>query len=504
MTILRRWVPLTPSRSLMSFTLLVSLLAACLCAGAAQARPWAPTPARSLAHAGGAVHYWFANTDGYQASEAVGNYPIVIQRDDASQPGTICWGVTNASVEAGTNFTKLPSTHVDFAAGQSSVTVFLPIHDQGINGPSELARAYMYGCGDQGVPTTPNQTITLLQNDPLQPRDPANVLAYQQPTTGNPLQHVNWYVFGNQSTAGQAAERYAHSNPAWSKAFDVLAQTPGSGSMRFWMWNQPTRSIASTAEKWLADAEQRQPGTTVQMTGYNLVHGNISPSAIEHRYENWITQLAHGIGNFRVVFYLEEDALITMPRVSPAQRKVREAEIAYAVKALEQDPHVVVYIDAGASDTLITPRHYAQMLKASDVAQAQGFFVNSTHNEWVTTEIHFGQQISRDLGGAHFVVQSGTAGRGPRLNPHPMTQGVENLCNAPGLGLGPLSWDTGYKYVDGLLWFANVGFTANIPCHDGEPGLATFWPSYAYQIVKRRASTVTGPKVSLTRSTTDM
>ena len=503
MTILRRLIPLTPKRPLMSIGPAVVALVACLCAGPAQARSWAPTPSKTVAHAAGGARYAFANTDGYQASESAGNYPIVIDRDDASQPGTICWGATNVSVEAGTNFTKVPSTHVDFAAGQSSATVYLPIHDQGINGPPELARAYMYGCGMGGVAGTPNQTITLLQNDPVPARDPTNVLGYQQPTNGDPLQFANWYIFGADSAASLAAKQYEHSNAAWSTAFNVLANTPGSGSVRFWMWNQPTTKIAGTVEKWLADAEQSQPGTTVQMTGYNLVHGNIAPSKIKSRYEAWISQLATGIGNFRVVFYLEEDALITMPRVSPAQRKVREAEIAFAVKALEQDPHVVVYIDAGASDTLTAPKQYAQMLKASDVAQAQGFSVNSTHNQWVTTEMHFGQQISSYLGGAHFVVQSGTAGRGPALNKHPKTQGIENLCNPPGLGLGPLTWNTGYKYVDGLMWYANVGFTANIACHDGEPGLAKFWAPYAYQIIKRRVSTITGPKVHLIKSTTD-
>lgn len=490
-----------PFRSSLMVVVL-SALAACLCAGSAQARRVASADA--LAQVAGPVHYSFANTDGFQVSEDVGSYPLVIDRDDASEPGTICWGVTNKSDEAGSNFTKVGNTHADFAAGQSSVTVSVPIHDQGINGPAKYARAYMYGCGDNGVAATPNQTLTLLQNDPLQPRDPANILGYQQPTNGDPLQNVNWYVFGGQSVAGQAAERYQHSNPAWAKAFDVLADTPGSGSWRFWMWNQPTSSIATTVEKWFADAEQAQPNTTVQLSMYNLVHGNIAPSSIKSRYEQWITQFAQGLGNFRAVVYLEEDALITMPRVSPSQRKVREAEIAYAVKALEQDPHVVVYIDAGASDTLITPRHYAQMLKASDVAQAQGFFVNSTHHEWLTTEMHFGQQISRHLGGAHFVVQSGSAGRGPHLNPHPETQGVEDLCNPPGLGLGPLTWNTGYKEVDGLLWFANVGFTANIACHDGAPGLATFWPSYAYQIIKHRVNRITGPKVPLIKSSTDM
>jgi endoglucanase len=493
---------LIPRRSL-SLSLLIVALGVCLFAGRAQAGPLALAAPDSTAHSSGAVTYWFANTDGYQASENVGNYPIVIDRDDASQPGTICWGVTNKTDEAGSNFTKIGSTHVDFAAGQSSATVYVPINDQGIDGPAKYARAYMYGCGDNGVTRTPNQVITLLQNDPLQARDPANILGYQQPTDGDPLQYVDWYVFGKASIAGQAAERYRSSNPAWSKAFDVLADTPGSGSWRFWMWNQPTSSIAATVEKWMADAQESQPGTTVQLTMYNLVHSNVAPSKIKGRYEHWISQFAQGLGNNRAVIYLEEDALITMPRISPAQRKVREAEIAYAVKALEQDPHVVVYIDAGASDTLITPKQYARMLKAADVAQAQGFFVNSTHHEWVTTEMHFGQEISRYLHGAHFVVQSGSAGRGPHLNPHPMTQGVEDLCNPPGLGLGPLSWNTGYKYVDGLLWFANVGFTANVQCHDGAPGLAEFWPPYAYQIIKRRVNTVTGPKVPLVKSSTD-
>jgi endoglucanase len=499
-TLLRRLVLLTPTRSLIAVA--AAALAACAYAVPAHARVIASADA--IVHAAGPVQYSFANTDGYQASEDVGNYPLVIDRDNASAPGVICWGVTNESDEAGSNFTKIKKQHVTFAAGQSTVTVYVAIHDQGIDGPAKQARAFMYGCGDNGVATTRNQTITLLQNDPLQARDPTNPLGYAPPTDGDPLQNVDWYVFGKQIAAGQAAAHYQHSNPAWSKAFDVLADTPGSGSWRFWMWSQPTHSIAATVEKWFADNEQAQPNTTPQLTMYNLVHGNVAPSAIEGRYEKWITQFAKGLGNFRAVIYLEEDALITMPRVSPSQRSVREAEIAYAVKALEQDPHVVVYIDAGASDTLITPQHYADMLRASDVAQAQGFSVNSTHHEWVTSEMHFGQQISSYLGGAHFVVQSGSAGRGPHLNPDPKTEGIEDLCNPPDTGLGPLTLDTGYQGVDGLLWYANVGFTANVPCHDGEPGLATFWPSYAYGIVSRRVTQITGPKVPLIKSTTDM
>ena len=474
-----------------------------LSAGGAQARTLAGG-ADATPRASGTVDYAYANTDGYQASEDVGQYPLIIRRNDASAPGTVCWGVTNQSDEAGTNFTKVGAEHVDFAAGQSSATVDVTIHDQGINGPPKYARAFLYGCGDGGHSTTPNETITLLQNDPLQARDPSNVLGDAPPTDGDPLQNVKWFVYGGMSGAGQAAAHYAHTNPAWSSAFKVLADTPGSASYRFYMWSQPTSSIATTVEKWFADAEAAQPGTTPQLTMYNLVHNGVAPSAIRSRYEAWITQFARGLGNNRAVIYLEEDALITMPRVAPSQRAVREAEIAFAVKKLEADPHVVVYIDAGASDTLMSAGHVAQLLRESGVSQAQGFSLNSTHDEWVTTEMHFGQEISRLTGGAHFVVQSGTAGRGPHLNPHPVTEGVEDLCNPPGTGLGDLSWNTGYQGVDGLLWYANVGYTANIPCHDGEPGLSKFWPAYAYGIVHRRVAGITGPKVGLTRSSTDM
>jgi hypothetical protein len=82
---LRRVILLMPKRAVMSVTLSAVDLAACLCVGPAQARPWAATPAVSVAHAAGAVHYSFANTDGYQASESVGNYPIVIGRDGTSR-----------------------------------------------------------------------------------------------------------------------------------------------------------------------------------------------------------------------------------------------------------------------------------------------------------------------------------------------------------------------------------------------------------------------------------
>ena len=55
-----------------------------------------------------------------------------------------------------------------------------------------------------------------------------------------------------------------------------------------------------------------------------------------------------------------------------------------------------------------------------------------------------------------------------------------------------------------MLWYANVGFTANIACGGGGPGLAKFWAPYAYQIIKHRVNTITGRNVPLIRSTNNM
>ena len=70
----------------------------------------------------------------------------------------------------------------------------------------------------------------------------------------------------------------------------------------------------------------QQPNTTVALSTYSLVHGACEdPNAIKNRYENWITQLAHGIGNFRVVLYLEEDSLMETHCLTHQQMQTRLA-----------------------------------------------------------------------------------------------------------------------------------------------------------------------------------
>ncbi len=441
----------------------------------------------------------------YRVNENAGQFAVTVERSgDLSRPEVFYYGVTNKSSEAGDNFDKISNTEAQFAPGQSTVTFNVTVHDQGINGPMRTARAYLFGASPQPLGEPHQATIDLLQNDALSAHDAANPLGYAQaPTDGDPLQFVNWYIFGSQGPAGAVLGRYS-GNQSWASALHTIADSPGSGTYRFWMWNQPASTLAPTVEKYLADAQAAQPNTTIALSTYSLVHGTCEdPNAIKNRFERWITQLAHGIGNFRVVLYLEEDSLMETHCLSHAQIQTRLAELAYAVQTLSADPHLLIYMDAGAPDGWNSAATVAQYLRQADIGQAQGFYVNATHNDWTTTDVHYGQQIAQMTGGKHFIVQTDDNGRGPLVPQNRKANGNEDLCNPPGRGTGPLSWDTGYAYTDGFLWFNNPG-NSDGPCGEGDPPVAQFWAAYAVGLVEHGTSQVTGPHFSLAKSSSNM
>ena len=272
------------------------------------------------------------------------------------------------------------------------------------------------------------------------------------------------------------------------------------------MWNMGA-NVDGQVSHYLEGTQVQEPGTTVMLSTYTLVHdhcGYTATPAMAARYDNFIAQVAHGIGDFHVVFFLELDSLITAPCLTHQQLAIRDAELKYAVTALEADPHVVVYLDGGAADA-VPYRRMASLLRGAGVAQAQGFFLNSTHFDWTSTEIHYGQRISKLLGGAHFVVNTGENGRGPLVPRDRVHHGNEVLCNPPGRGLGPLTilndvaQPTGYAATDGLLWFSNPGGSGG-QCVPGAPPTGVYWPAYAVMLARNWVDHVSGPKFSLLAS----
>jgi endoglucanase len=117
------------------------------------------------------------------------------------------------------------------------------------------------------------------------------------------------------------------------------------------------------------------------------------------------------------------------------------------------------------------------VLKAVGVRGIRGFYTNDTHLNWTIKEVRWATAIARRVGRRHFIVNTADNGRGPLLNRHPRTQGIENLCNPPGRGLGPRdTTDTGYPLADAWMWTHPPGNSSG--CGGGPPG-GVFWPTRA-------------------------
>ena len=99
----------------------------------------------------------------------------------------------------------------------------------------------------------------------------------------------------------------------------------------------------------------------------------------------------------------------------------------------------------------------------------------------------------------HFIVNTAENGQGPLVPKVRVRVGNELLCNPAGRGLGPLSTQTGYTYVDAFLWFTNPGGSAGqgTGCGKGAPATAVFWPKYAAGLAQRANFNITGPKEHL-------
>jgi endoglucanase len=160
-----------------------------------------------------------------------------------------------------------------------------------------------------------------------------------------------------------------------------------------------------------------------------------------------------------------------------------EADIRYEIDKVAALPHTVAYVEAGYSDSN-DPAYTARVLRAVGVSKIRGFFTNDTHNQWTVNEIRWADRIVKRIHGARVIVNTATNGRGPLLSAHPVTQGVEQLCNAPGRGLGPRpTTATGFKNVDAFLWTGVPGNSSG-SCHGGTPP-GTFWLARALELAAR-------------------
>jgi cellulase/cellobiase CelA1 len=232
--------------------------------------------------------------------------------------------------------------------------------------------------------------------------------------------------------------------------------------------------VFTQAQFYLCRMQATQPGATAVITTYFLDHTTPCSSGDHPRFKREVKALKRAIGNFSALVLVEEDASTAACWTSSSVIHRREQLLRYEIDQLSQLPHVLLYVEGGTEDSN-TPRQVIPFLRASDATKARCFFVNDTHFMWTYSEIKYADQIARNTG-LHFVVDTRANGQGPILNPNPGTQGVEQLCNPPGRGLGPPPAATNGSYsqwLDGFVWVTTPGDSSARTC----PGSPDHWAS---------------------------
>jgi endoglucanase len=416
--------------------------------------------------------------------ERDGQAVIGVTRRATRDPAQVRYGAWRMSGQTGIDFTPVGG-RLDFSAGQSRATFSIPIVDHGVPGVPKTVKVGLYGASPIGLGSPSTATLTIINDDVLQvTRVPSNPLALAAaPVGGDPLGGADFFVDHVWGLAAREAQRLRRGHPTWAGLLNVIAAEPETH--RFGGWDGP--HPGNVVQAFLERGYSEQPGTVPMIAVYRLVHrtcGRAGDSrGAEASYRGWISSFARGVSSYRAVIFLEMDSLITEGCLSGSGLRTRMRELNYAIDRLSALPRTVVYLDGGAADALPASRT-AHLLKLAGVRKIQGFFLNSTHNDWTSREIRYGQQVSRMTGGKHFVVSTAANGRGPLVPSSRVRYGNEVLCNPPGRGLGPKpTWDTGYAKVDAFSWIGNPGRSGGA-CRPGAPPTGVFWDQYAMMLVK--------------------
>lgn len=300
------------------------------------------------------------------------------------------------------------------------------------------------------------------------------VVAEIQPNvnSSNPLVGARFYLNPN-SDAKRQADAWRASRPADARTIEKIA---GQGES-FWMggWNADVKKDVAN----LVAAAEGQ-GAVPVFVAYNIPSrdcGSYSAGGVNSpdAYRTWIRQMADGIGGHKAVVILEPDALASMECLSSDQKEARMQLLADAVSVMKAKGNVAVYLDAGHS-AWQPVAEMANRLRRSGIEKANGFALNISNFRWDSESIAYGEKISQETGGKHFVIDSSRNGQGPDPS--------GEWCNPWGRGLGKApTTATGNALVDAYLWVKGPGGSDG-SCN-GAPSAGLWYPDYALSLAQR-------------------
>jgi hypothetical protein len=295
----------------------------------------------------------------------------------------------------------------------------------------------------------------------------------------------SWASFAQQLAFGPLHDTLV-SNPSLAHNVALLskiASQPEAQRISIYSWGGTPSGIFKQTQKVLCQNSAADPGSIPILNTYFLhptLGGCPTPSQVSGYnglFHSRVDAMAAAIDRRPAVVLLELDALGSSSCiVSVHSMPEWEADLRYEMKAMQALPHTLVYVEGGYSDSN-SVAYTAKILNAIGVNSIRGFFTNDTHEAWTINEAHWATAISEKTHGAHFIVDTADNGRGPLDNTNKVRDGVEDLCNPPGRGLGPqTTTNTGFAFADAWMWTHPPGNSSG--CGGGPPG-GVFWPARA-------------------------
>jgi endoglucanase len=306
------------------------------------------------------------------------------------------------------------------------------------------------------------------------------------PSDGNPLSGYTFYLDPATPAARQVATWQAQGRAGDAQQLTKISSRP----IAHWLTTTSARTSSdlSTLVRKAAAAHQMPV-----LVAYAIPHrdcGSFSSggAASPAEYRAWIRAVAAGIGDQPATVILEPDAIAQSLTDcgDAAQRQERYALLSDAVATLKGGPSVRVYLDAGHAGWVQDVKGLAAALRQCGIARSDGFALNVANFVTTADNASYGQRLSDELGGTHFVIDTSRNGNGPWPDGG-SANGGPAWCNPPGRMLGrPPTTQTGLPRVDALLWVKPPG-DSDGPCRPGEPSAGQWWPDYALDLARRTA-----------------
>ncbi len=228
----------------------------------------------------------------------------------------------------------------------------------------------------------------------------------------DPLLGLSFYVDPDNPAVAQASEWRSAGRTADAAAIERIAKQPTAD------WFTGSEDVREAVRALTVRASKAHAGSLLvayDIPGRDCGSFSAGGASSAAAYRRWIGLFAQGIGPRSATVILEPDAIAQALSgcLSPIAASERYELLGYAVQTLKADRHVNVYIDAGNPGWIQSAARLVAPLRRAGIAQADGFALNVSNFYATQATVDYGLKLSRALGGAHFVIDTGRNGNGP-------------------------------------------------------------------------------------------